>query len=63
MSVTKKTTQDNEETLNVGRSCFECKHQVSLQPDIICYTTCDLKGRDWTFGGADSGACELFTED
>lgn len=63
MSVTEKMKQNNEESCNIGRSCFECKHQASFQPDIICYTTCDIKGREWTFGEEDSKACELFLED
>ena len=47
----------------VGRSCFDCKRMASMQPDIVCHIWCDKKDRDFTFGGENTEACELFEED
>ncbi len=54
---------DNNTIHNVSHSCFDCKHLVSTQPDIICHIWCDITDRDFTFGKGNSEICERFEED
>ncbi len=44
-------------------NCYNCKHMVATQPDIVCHITCSKTDRDFTYGREDDTACKLFEED
>lgn len=43
-------------------SCFNCKHVVSTQSDLVTHVRCDKTGRDFTYGKTDTEICELFED-
>jgi len=58
-----KKNMDKNTSHNSEYSCFDCKHIISTQPDIICYIGCIKTNRDFTFENENTEICKYFEED
>ena len=45
------------------QTCYDCAYQCSSELDVVCHIWCSKTDRNFTFGGENDEACELFKKD